>query len=202
MEQICVFCGSSLGKKGEYIDAAKLLGYTLAKRNITLIYGGSRVGLMGQLAKACLEEGGKVIGVITKSLVDMKVAHTQLTQLYVVETMHERKSKMEESADGFIAMPGGFGTIEEFFEILTWTQLGMHQKPCGLLNICQYYNKLIDFLDYAVEQQFVDKIHRNIIQIDENPDELLKKLETYKAPKINKAEWVLNNNSLIKSIGI
>jgi hypothetical protein len=146
---------------------------------------------MGQLAKACLEEGGKVIGVITKSLVDMKVAHTQLTQLYVVETMHERKSKMEESADGFIAMPGGFGTIEEFFEILTWTQLGMHQKPCGLLNICQYYNKLIDFLDYAVEQQFVDKIHRNIIQIDENPDELLKKLETYKAPKINKAEWVL-----------
>jgi len=168
-----------------------LLGFTLAKRNITLVYGGASVGIMGQLAKACLEAGGEVIGVIPKKLVEMEVAYTHLAQLHVVESMHERKSQMAELADGFIALPGGLGTIEEFFEVLTWAQLGMHQKPCGLLNICQYYDKLIGFLYQAVEQQFVEVAHLEMIQIDESPDGLLKKFETYQAPQTNKAAWVL-----------
>lgn len=191
MERICVFCGSSPGAKQDYIQAARLLGFTLAKRNITLVYGGASVGIMGQLAKACLEAGGEVIGVIPKKLVEMEVAYTHLAQLHVVESMHERKSQMAELADGFIALPGGLGTIEEFFEVLTWAQLGMHQKPCGLLNICQYYDKLIGFLNQAVEQQFVEVAHLEMIQIDESPDGLLKKFETYQAPQTNKAAWVL-----------
>jgi uncharacterized protein (TIGR00730 family) len=176
------------------------MGQALAKRDITLVYGGASVGMMGQLAKACLDAGGEVIGVIPRKLVEMEVAFTQLAQLHVVESMHERKAKMAEMADGFIALPGGLGTIEEFFEVLTWAQLGMHRKPCGLLNTCRYYDKLIDFLDQAVKQQFVEPVHREMIQIDESPDGLLKKFETYQAPQTNKAAWVLQMTNKAKGV--
>ncbi len=192
MKRICVFCGSSPGAKPDYIQTARLLGRTLAKMKITLVYGGASVGTMGQLAKSCLESGGEVIGVIPKKLVEMEVSYKGLTRLHVVETMHERKAMMAELADGFIAMPGGLGTIEEFFEVLTWAQLGMHRKPCGLLNICHFYDKLMDFLDLTVEEQFVEINHREMIQIDESPEGLLKKFETYQAPQTNKAAWVLS----------
>ncbi len=190
MKRICVFCGSSPGAKPDYIQAAKLLGRTLAQKHITLVYGGASVGLMGQVATACLEAGGEVIGVIPRSLVQMEVANTQLAQLEVVESMHERKARMAELSDGFIALPGGLGTLEEFCEVLTWAQLGMHQKPCGLLNICQYYDPLIDFLDRAVEQQFIELAHREMVQIDASVDGLLDKFETYQPPQTNKAAWV------------
>src|SRR5512139_2553578 len=135
VERICVFCGSSPGAKQDYLQVARSLGHALAERNIALVYGGASVGIMGQLAKACLDAGGEVIGVIPKILAESEVAHTHLSQLHVVESMHERKALMAELADGFIAMPGGLGTLEEFFEVLTWAQLGMHGKPCGLLNV-------------------------------------------------------------------
>jgi uncharacterized protein (TIGR00730 family) len=191
MKRICVFCGSSPGIQQDYIQAARLLGSTLAKRNITLVYGGAKVGIMGQLAKACLEAGGEVIGVITQDLVDMEVAFSELNQLFVVNSMHERKKRMSDMSDGFIALPGGLGTIEEFFEVLTWAQLGIHQNPCGILNTSHYYDKMIDFLNYSVEQKFLEIDHLNTIQIDEDPEELLKKFERYKAPQTNKAKWVL-----------
>jgi uncharacterized protein (TIGR00730 family) len=198
MKRICVFCGSSPGIKRDYIDTTKLLGVTLAKRNITLVYGGAKVGLMGQLAKACLEAGGEVIGVIPKHLVGMELAYNEITQLYKVNSMHERKNKMSDLSDGFIALPGGIGTIEEFFEILTWAQLGLHYKPCGLLNICYYFDQLIKFLDYSVKQQFIESEHRNMIQIDEDPNELINKFELYIAPKTDKAKWVLGLTDNIK----
>lgn len=198
MKRICVFCGSSLGARQDYVQVARSLGLALAERNITLVYGGASVGLMGQLANACLEAGGDVIGVIPRKLVEMELAHKQLAQLQVVETMHERKSLMAELADGFIALPGGLGTIEEIFEVLTWAQLGIHQKPCGLLNTRQYFDDLLKFLDRGVEQMFIETAHREMILIDESPDDLLNKFEAYQAPQTNKAAWVLQMNSGVK----
>ncbi len=191
MKRICVFCGSSPGARQDYVRAAQALGRTLAERGITLVYGGASVGLMGQMAKACLDAGGDVVGVIPQRLVEMEVAYEQLSQLHVVGSMHERKAKMAELSDGFIALPGGLGTIEEFFEILTWSQLGMHRKPCGLLNTCQYFDELLGFLDHTVEEQFVETAHRDMIQVDESPHGLLRKLEAYQAPQTDKAAWVL-----------
>ena len=190
MERICVFCGSSPGSGPDYMLAARKLGLTLAARELTLVYGGSSVGLMGQVANACLEGGGEVVGVITRKLVDMGVGFTQLDQLHVVETMHERKAKMAELADGFIALPGGLGTLEEFFEVVTWAQLGMHTKPCGLLNTNQFYDRMLDFLDLAVDQQFIGGIHRGLILMDESPEALLDKFEVYQAPHVDKGAWV------------
>lgn len=198
MKRICVFCGSSPGAGLDYVQVARSLGHALAEQNISLVYGGASVGLMGQLANACLEAGGEVIGVIPRKLVEMELAHKQLAQLYVVETMHERKSLMAELADGFIALPGGLGTIEEIFEVLTWSQLGIHQKPCGLINTSQYFNDLIKFLDRGVEQMFIETAHREMILIDESPDNLLNKFATYQAPQTNKAAWVLQINNNVK----
>jgi len=191
IKRICVFCGSSLGVKPEYVQAAVLLGQTLANKNIGLVYGGGNVGLMGKIAHAILQHGGEIIGVIPKELVEKEVAFTELSDLRVVGSMHERKALMEELSDGFIALPGGLGTIEEFFEVLTWAQLGMHQKPCGLLNVCQYYDKLVEFLDHAVNHQFIEGEHRSMMLIEKNPDALLKKFEEYQPPKVDKAEWAL-----------
>ena len=198
MKQICVFCGSSPGAAQDYIQITRSLGLALAKRNLTLVYGGASVGLMGQMANACLEAGGDVIGVIPRKLVEMELTHNQLTQLHVVETMHERKSLMAELAGGFIALPGGLGTIEEIFEVLTWSQLGIHQKPCGLLNTRQYFDDLLKFLDVGVEQMFIETTHREMILIDQNPVNLLDKLATYQAPQTNKAAWVLQMNNNVK----
>lgn len=191
MKSVCVFCGSSPGTKPEYAKAALELGQVLANRNIGLVYGGGNVGLMGQVAKAVLANGGRVTGVIPKALAEKEVAFTELDDLRIVGSMHERKALMAELSDGFIALPGGLGTIEEFVEVLTWAQLGIHHKPCGLLNICQYYNKFIDFLDHITDQNFLGTGHRNMVLIDENPRSLLKKLESYQMPDIDKAAWAL-----------
>jgi len=195
MKRICVFCGSSPGEGSNYVEAARKLGRTFIKKNIGLVYGGASVGMMGELAKTVFEQNGEVIGVIPKALADKEVAFTGLSDLRIVSSMHERKALMSELSDGFIALPGGLGTIEEFFEVVTWAQLGIHQKPCGLLNVHQYYDKLMEFLDHAVNQQFIDQENRSMILLDEDPEELLKKFEKYQAPKTDKAERALRLTS-------
>ena len=191
MKRVCVYCGSSPGAKPAYVRAARELGGTLARRNIGLVYGGARVGMMGQVARAALGAGGEVIGVIPRELAEMDVAFTDLPDLRVVESMHERKALMADLADGFIALPGGLGTIEEFFETLTWAQLGMHPKPCGLLNVCGYYDELIDFLDNVVQQRFMDLAHRKMVLVAESAEALLEAFETYRPPEGSKAQWIL-----------
>ena len=179
MKRVCVFCGSSMGRRPAYAEAARQLGYALANRNLGLVYGGTNVGTMGELANAVLEDGGEVIGVVPTIFVEKKIAHTALSDLRIVDSMHERKGVMAELSDAFIALPGGLGTIDEFFEMVTWTQLGLHRKPCGLLNVCQYYTRLADFLDYAVSEEFIKGHHRSLILIDESPDALLKQFDEF-----------------------
>jgi len=186
MKRVCVFCGSSLGKQPEYAKAARQLGRTLVSKNINLVYGGANIGLMGEIANTVLQEGGEVIGVIPKALTKRQIFHPGLSELRIVDSMHERKALMADLSDGFIALPGGFGTIEEFFEVLTWAQLGMHQKPCGLLNVGQYYCNLIDFVDNAVSQQLLKEQYRHMMIVDENPDALLKKLNEYQVPRVDR----------------
>ncbi len=194
IKRICVFCGSSPGARPDYVQAGKRLGQALASRHIGLVYGGSGIGVMGSLARSVLEVGGEVIGVIPKDLADRQVAFTGLSDLRIVGTMHERKALMADLADGFIALPGGYGTIEEMFEVLTWGQLGLHQKPCGLLNVCQYFDQLLGFLNHLVDQQFVDTEHHAMLLIDEEPVALLDKFETYRHPTADKAAWALQMN--------
>lgn len=191
MERICIFCGSSYGSKKDYIKAAKQLGQILLKRNLGLIYGGARVGLMGIIASTIHEQHGEVIGVIPRALVNKEIAYDDLYDLRIVESMHERKNLMFQLADGFIALPGGLGTIEEFFEMLTWAQLGLHSKPCGLLNIKSYFNNLISFLNHAVNEKFIDSEYLDVILIDNNPDGLIEKMMIYKPPHIDKAKRAL-----------
>lgn len=188
IKRLCVYCGSSSGSQPDYALAARQLARAMVSKNIDLVYGGAGVGLMGEIADAVLEEGGDVIGIIPKGLFVKEVVHTGLTELREVGSMHERKLLMYELSDGFVALPGGFGTIEEILEIITWSQLGMHQKPCGLLNISRYYDKLIEFLDHAVSEHFIKRIHRSIVLIEECPDALLAKFEAYKAPEAVK--WI------------
>jgi hypothetical protein len=188
MKRICVYCGSSPGVRPEYAAAARQLGQTLAQRKIELVYGGGNVGLMGQIARAAVDAGGHVIGVIPQDLAAKEVAFKELADLRIVNNMHQRKALMVKLADGFIALPGGFGTLEEFFEVVTWTQLGFQRKPCGLLNVGQYYNSLIKFLDHAVAEHFMRPEYRAIVLVDENIDALLDKLNTYQPPTIDKAE--------------
>jgi uncharacterized protein (TIGR00730 family) len=186
IKNICVYCGSSPGKNPAYLRAAKSLASAMCERDIGLIYGGAAVGVMGAIANAVLEGGGKAIGVIPKSLAVKEVAHNNLTELHVVASMHERKAMMAELADGFIALPGGWGTLEEIFEILTWAQLGFHHKPCGLLNIEGYYDGLIGFLDNAFEQQFVNELCRPMLMKASEPVALLDQFTEYRAPKVRK----------------
>ncbi|MCP4746030.1 MAG: TIGR00730 family Rossman fold protein [Desulfobacteraceae bacterium] len=196
MKRICVFCGSSFGSKPEYSEAAKQLGSVLAGNDIGLVYGGANVGIMGQIANTVLDQGGEVVGVIPRALVEKEVAHTKLNDLRIVDSMHERKALMSELSDGFIAMPGGFGTIEEFVEILTWLQLGIHQKPCGLLNVNMYYDKFMRFLDHITGEQFVQEKHRNMVLADSNPKSLIEKFETFQPPAPDKTAWAqkMTNN--------
>ncbi|MBN1976616.1 MAG: TIGR00730 family Rossman fold protein [Anaerolineae bacterium] len=194
MKRICVFCGSSPGVRPEYVEAARQLGRTLASKGIGLVYGGAKVGTMGQLASAALAAGGEVTGVIPEQLAAKEVAFTELADLQVVGSMHARKARMVELSDGFIALPGGLGTFEEFFEALTWAQLGLHHKPCGLLNVCGYYDKLMAFLDHAVAQQFVKAEYRAMALVDEDPERLLEKFAAYRPPEIDKAAWILQLN--------
>lgn len=193
MKRICVFCGSSSGKSKEFMEAATLLGQELVSHNIGLVYGGSNVGLMGRIADSVLEGGGEAVGVIPHSLVSKEVAHTGLTDLRIVNSMHERKAAMADLADGFIALPGGLGTLEELFEVMTWAQLGFHQKPCAMLNINGYYDNLIAFLDHAVEQQFVKDIHRNMLIVEEQSADLLQRMLDYQPPLVDK--WIGRNET-------
>ena len=188
INSICVYCGSSAGRREVYAEAAKNLAEALVKRNIRLVYGGAGIGIMGTLADRVLELGGQVIGVIPKALAHKEVAHANLTELYVTESMHERKMRMAELSDGFIALPGGIGTLEELFEMLTWAQLGFHQKPCGVLNVDGYYDSLIGFLDHVVQEEFVRPIHRSLLMVEGNPDTLLERYQHYQAPDIKR--WV------------
>lgn len=186
LRRVCVFTGSSPGARPEYRDAAALLGRTLAARGATLVYGGARVGLMGAVADAVLGAGGKVIGVIPSVLVEKEVAHDGLTELRVVSSMHERKQMMADLADGFVAMPGGLGTLEEVMEILTWAQLGMHRKPCGFLNVLGYYDRLIAFLDHAVAERFLAPGNRAMALVAATPDDLLERMVAYRPPSVDK----------------
>jgi len=171
--RICVFTGSRHGLRPEYAEAAKTLGRDLVARKYGLVYGGGNVGLMTVIADTVLELKGHVTGVIPNSLVSKEVAHFGLSDLRVVESMHERKALMAELSDGFIAMPGGIGTMEEFFEVLSWAQLGLHEKPCGLLNVAGYYDPLIEFLDHAVAQDFIKPKHRALMVVESDPGRLL-----------------------------
>lgn len=188
MKRICVYCGSNPGLLPDYCAAARRLGHELAGRDYGLVYGGASVGVMGAVANGVLEKGGSVIGVIPRSLAVKEVSHHGLDELIVVSSMHERKARMAELSDGFIALPGGWGTFEEIFEMLTWAQLGFHQKPCGLLNVASYYDELYSFLDKAVEQQFVKEEYRPMIMMEASAEKLLKRFEQYRAPRVKK--WI------------
>lgn len=186
MNRICVFCGSSPGRNGAYRDAAEALGRLLAREGIGLVYGGASVGLMGAVADAALAAGGEVTGVIPRALKAKEIAHPGLSALHVVETMHERKALMVELSDGFIALPGGMGTFDEFFEVVTWAQLGIHAKPLGLLNVAGYYDRLAAFLDHTVAEGFVRGDHREMIAMEESPEALLERLRTRRTPVVEK----------------
>ncbi|MCI1592266.1 TIGR00730 family Rossman fold protein [Heyndrickxia oleronia] len=184
MKKLAAFCGSSSGASSIYIEEAKKLGKELAKRNIALVYGGASVGVMGAVADSLLEEGGHVIGVMPTFLENREIAHKKLTELFIVDTMHERKAKMADLADGFIALPGGPGTLEEFFEIFTWAQLGLHQKPCGLLNINHYYDPLLALFDHMTKEQFLHEKYRHMALVSNDPKDLLDQFNTYEPPAV------------------
>ena len=187
MKAICVYCGSSPGIRDDYALAAKALAAALVERDLALIYGGASKGIMGVLADAVLALGGRVIGAIPQALCDKEVAHAGLSELHVVASMHERKALMAELADGFIAMPGGFGTLEEIIETVTWAQLGFHRKPCGLLNVADYYGPLLSFIDKSVAEGFVREEHRTMLLVDEQPASLLDGLARYRP--VQKDKW-------------
>ena len=193
MKRLCVFCGSSPGHDPAYGELAAQLGRTLAERGIGVVYGGGRVGLMGVLADAALAAGGEVIGVIPKPLLDREHGHRGLTQLRVVDSMHERKALMVELADGFVALPGGIGTLEELFEVWTWAQLGMHRKPCALLDVGGFFTPLVGFLDHVVANGFVNSTTRAMLMVAATPDELLARFAAYEAPDV--AEWVAHSQT-------
>lgn len=188
MTRLAVYCGSSPGADPAYAAAARALGAEMAARGIGLVFGGGHVGLMGAIADAVLEAGGEVIGVIPEALRDKELAHQGCTELHVVSTMHERKSLMADFAKGFIAMPGGFGTFDEMFEMLTWGQLGYHTRPCGFLNVAGYYDALFAFLDSCVEAKFVTRAHREMIITATGPGELLDGMAAFQPP--DQAKWL------------
>jgi uncharacterized protein (TIGR00730 family) len=188
MRRVCVFAGSSSGAHSEYAEGARQLGHTLGARGIGVVYGGACVGLMGVMADAALAAGTDVTGVIPSALVAKEIAHRGLTDLRVVASMHERKALMAELSDAFIALPGGWGTLDELFEVLTWGQLGLHRKPCGLLNANGYFDRLLSFLDHTVEQGFVRREYRSMIAVSPSPAALLDTLASYRPPNVEK--WI------------
>lgn len=188
MERICVFCGSNPGADPAYEEAAADLGRLLAGRGLTLVYGGGHVGLMGVLADAALAAGGRVTGVIPEALAAKELAHGRLTDLRVVASMHERKALMSELSDAFIALPGGIGTLEEWFEVWTWSQLGFQPKPCGMLNVAGYYDHLLAFLDHMTEERFLSPPHRSMAIVEDRADRLLDRLASYQPPRA--AKWI------------
>lgn len=188
LSRLCVFCGSSLGVHPVHAQAAQSVALLLCRRGIELVYGGGNVGLMGTLANACLREGGRVIGVIPQALADKELAHTGLTELRVVRSMHERKAVMADLSDAFVALPGGYGTWEELFEVLSWSQLGIQQKACGLLNVNGYYDPLLQLADQSVAEGFLRQVHRDLLLSDDDPERLLDRLSSYSVPSVEK--WI------------
>lgn len=186
MNHLCVFCGSNAGHNPVYTQAAVELGQLMASRNIGLVYGGGNVGLMGIIADACLEAGGKVTGVIPEFLLAKEVGHTGLTEMIVVKTMHERKQRMADLSEGFIAMPGGFGTLDELCEILTWAQLGLHGFPIGLLNVNHYFQPLVNMFDHMAEERFLHPQNRSMVLLHDRPEELLALMDTWQPPNVEK----------------
>jgi uncharacterized protein (TIGR00730 family) len=186
MRRICVFCGSSSGSRPEYGAAAEELGAELVRRTIGLVYGGGKVGLMGVLADAVLKAGGEAVGVIPEHIMSREIGHKGLTKLHVVHSMHERKALMADLSDAFVAMPGGFGTLEEFCEVVTWTQLGLHAKPCGILNVRRYYSPLLAMFDHAVEERFLKPENRALVLARESPSELLRALDDWRPLHVEK----------------
>jgi len=192
MKRITVFCGSSSGTEENYTIQAALLGKTLAEKNIELVYGGANVGLMGAVADGVLNNGGKAIGVLPNFLRSKEIAHKQLTELILVDTMHERKTKMNDLCDGVIALPGGFGTLDELFEMLTWAQLGLHKKPIALLNVDGYFDALITFTEIMVNKGLLKEVNREMLLVSDSIDELLDKMENYVPPTVGK--WISKEN--------
>ena len=188
MKSITVFCGSSFGTDDIFKEQAFLLGQTLAKQDIQLIYGGADVGLMGAVADGALNEKGKVVGVLPHFLQSKEITHKNLTELILVETMHERKTKMNDLCDGVIVLPGGYGTLEEFFEMITWAQLGLHKKPIGILNIDGFYDDLIKLVQTMVDKEFLKQVNRDMLLMSGNINELLEKMRSYQAPTVGK--WI------------
>lgn len=193
MKRLCVFCGSSSGNGPLYLQAAERLGALFAARGIELVYGGAQVGLMGRVADATLAAGGRVTGVIPEMLMTREIAHQRLTDLHIVHSMHERKALMEQLSDGFIALPGGMGTFEEVCEIFTWGQLGLHHKPCGLLDVAGYYRPFLDLLDGSVRAGFLKPVHRDMVLVDAEPEGLLAQFARYQPPAIPK--WITPTTS-------
>lgn len=194
MKRICVFCGSSPGSRPEYGQAADQLAEAMSRRSLGLVYGGGRLGMMGRIALKTLEQGGEVIGVIPRKLELKEIALLELADLRVVDTMHQRKALMAELSDGFIALPGGLGTLEEIFEMITWVQLGYQAKPCGLLNTLGYYDAMLEFLDHAVDQAFIKPEHRALLLVENDPQTLLAKMESFVVPHMDKVAWALQVN--------
>jgi uncharacterized protein (TIGR00730 family) len=188
MKRVTVFCGSSFGNEAIYKEQATLLGQTLAKHNIELVYGGANVGLMGAVADGVLNEGGKAIGVLPNFLRSKEIAHLGLSELILVESMHERKTKMNDLCDGVIALPGGFGTLEELFEMVTWAQLGLHKKPIAILNINGFYDSLIELTHIMVEKGFLKNVNQEMLLVSDNIEDLLHKMKNYVAPTVGK--WI------------
>ncbi len=188
MKAVCVYCGSNAGVREDYGVLARALGTEIARRGLDLVYGGARVGLMGQVADAALAAGGRVVGIIPQSLVDKEIAHSGLTESHIVGSMHERKKMMADLSDGFVALPGGIGTLEEIFEMWTWAQLGYHAKPCALIDTAGYWTGLAAFLDHQVEEGFVRAPHREMLMIDDDPARLLDRMAAYEPPVVTK--WI------------
>jgi len=193
LKRICVYCGSSMGADPAYARAARDLGALLARKKIGLVFGGGNNGLMGEVSRAAIESGGETIGVITDFFDERGLSQTGLTKLFVVPTMHERKAKMVSLADAFIALPGSIGTLEEFAETITWAQLGIHEKPCGLLNVNGYYDRLIEFLDQMVEEKFIVPGHRKIAIVDDNAESLIDKFKKFRYHAVDKITGIAKN---------
>ncbi|WP_059105743.1 TIGR00730 family Rossman fold protein [Shouchella shacheensis] len=186
LDSVAVFCGSSEGNHPLYVKEAQRLGAYLAEMNITLVYGGAQVGCMGAIADACLRAGGRVIGVIPEKLRNVEIAHHQVSELHVVKTMHERKAMMADLSDAFIALPGGAGTLEEWFEVFTWAQIGYHEKPCSFLNINDFYNPLLAMLDHTINEGFMRSTYRDFIITEKTPETLIAKLEAHQPRNVSK----------------
>ena len=200
MRAVCVFCGSSPGGRPDYLAGAAQLARTLAGRGIRIVYGGAHVGTMGALADAALDAGADVVGVIPRTLVEAEIAHKGLSTLHVVESMHERKAMMAQLSDAFIALPGGVGTLEEFAEVTTWTQLGLHAKPTGLLNLCGYYDHLLRFLDHAASERFVTPEHRSLIVASHEPEALLTAMGNWQPPA--RPKWMNADGAQVAGLTI